>query len=1031
MRLRKQSIQNLIQAINLPEHLQRYIEIKRSGGNAVAKCAFHQDSSPSMYVYAEHYHCFACKAHGSILDYEMHRTGHSFREVVESLAEQYNIPLEYETSGSAQQNALQNERFEKIQRDLEKTYAFFKTNCAQRTTGLNNKEQAALRILTQPMLQHLDVLYTGNSEEYRQHFSLCNLEQFVSFNYANCLAFPLYKENGKISGFYLSRNLAEVTDIENISLSSFCEFLNIGYRIVTPFPKRTLQCLNWQQIRAQVVKQKQVYIVTEFIDFSKLYCLENAGVVLILENQLSLAMIKEFSAKVSQVVMVLLNVIKNKAFLWNTFKESINISNLNFEVLKIMCTEEALSSQEFDKFKQNTKKLWEEIIDNFIQQIPGTNKLAEFNKKILPIFYKITEQSRRELLLEEIAKTYFSSSKVIFTQSRSRQFLSDKQQQPLRVVEQQPSVKDSQFKPTEIPKQNDPTPDLTLNNEHYKEYLEKTIQFYHRILFSQFPFALEARAYLEKRGFTKEHLQKWRIGLCPNSHELARKLENKQVPLEPLSALGLLKKSKQGNGYYDFFHDRIIIPIYSHNGEPVGLSGRIFSENHSQKQAYFPKYINSPESKIFAKAQILFNFYAAMQAIVSYGYVIVVEGYMDCISLVNAGVTNTVAVMGTSLTHYHLETLSKVTKRIVLCFDSDTAGKNAAKRSFTNVFHCKEAELECLVLPEGKDPDEFIKKFGVKEFLDLISQTVPLLTQVSEWLFIEANRDSETFLRLLKQQILPAILQHPEPQVQNESLHFLCDRYFNNLYPEDLRREMQNIAGMQPKTYFKKELENQSTPLTTIEWPALTVTEVKLILSLVHAKFSELPERLCNVALAQGSEIEANERICALAISNQMSKMSFSVYLEFLSAMVENQHISLLDLSNSNEIPFSEQAKLVIAYVNSDVHVLYQYKMEELLKESLPARVSMVSFKNIWDLKNSGFLRFQLRNIRLSAQRGVIAAFIAEALLQLELEYIDNALKAFSSFHFDNEIDEQFHYLITERTRRKREFGSFSTFSLQ
>jgi hypothetical protein len=105
--------------------------------------------------------------------------------------------------------------------------------------------------------------------------------------------------------------------------------------------------------------------------------------------------------------------------------------------------------------------------------------------------------------------------------------------------------------------------------------------------------------------------------------------------------------------------------------------------------------------------------------------------------------------------------------------------------------------------------------------------------------------------------------------------------------------------------------------------------------------------------------------------------------------------------------------------------------MEELLKESLPVGVSMISFKNIWDLKNSGFLRFQLRNIKLSSQRGVLSAFTAEALLQLELEYIDNALKAFSSFHFDNEIDKQFHDLVRERTRRSKEFGSFESFNLQ
>lgn len=1004
------------------------MEIKRSGGNAVAKCVFHQDASPSMYVYPQHYHCYACKAHGSIIDYEMHRTGYHFRDVVENLAQQYHIHLEYETSTDEKKNALLHERFEKMQRDLENALVFFQEKLAklkQNTEEYAFVSQELIALIGHQTFQHLSILYTGSEQEYNAYFNESTISELTAFNFANRFAFPLYKENGKLSGFFLSRELKEFELHSKQPLEAFCHFLSQGYQILTPFPKRTLKCLNWQQIRAQIAQQKTVYVVTEFSDFCNLHAHGVTNIVLSLESHLSANILKEFSAKVANIVLVVVNLLKNKAFFWNTFKEVINISHLNFEVLKLNISDKNFTFEDFLKLKSNTKKLWEEIIDNFMHVIPSINRLSEFNRKLLPLFYKIEEQSRRDLLLEQIAQKYFSSSKIIFSKRNTLDVDTNSVQ---KIIDTEVKDKNTKtFASNLIKSQNVEDSDI----ENCKKYLEKTIIFYHKILLTNFPVAVEARKYLEQRGFTLDLIEKWRLGLCPASHELAKKIEKKVVPLEPLLTLGLVKKSKMGDGYYDFFHDRIIIPIYGHAGESLGLSGRIFSQQHTARQTFLPKYINSLESKLFAKAHILFNFYAAMQSIVAYGYVIIVEGYMDCISLVNAGITNTVAVMGTSLTNFHIEALAKVTKRIVLCFDSDSAGLQATKRSFANVYHTKAIELEYLALPEGKDPDEFIKKFGAKEFLNLMANTVPLLNQLAAWLFIEAGQDSEVFLRLIKQQILPIVLQHSDLEVQNEALHFLCDKYFKNVYPDELRKELKGALAVGKRPHVTHEIVSHTETFAGIEWSVLTIIEVKLILSLVHAKFIELPERLQNVALEQGSGIEVNERICALAISNQMSKMSFSVYLEFLSAMVENQHISLLDIAESHDFQFSEQAKLVIAYVNSDVHILYQYKMEELLKENLPASVSMVSFKNIWDLKNSGFLRFQLRNIRLSAQRGVIAAFIAEALLQLELEYIDNALKAFSSFHFDNEIDEQFHDLVTERTRRSKEFGSSDTFSLQ
>lgn len=1009
------------------------MEVKRSGGNAVAKCPFHPDSSPSLYIYQNNYHCFACKAHGTVIDYEMHRTGAAFREAIESLSQTYQIPLEYDTSNEERQNYAKNDYFEGQNKDLEKMHLFFKENL---DLFIQNQIQMISNefkdFLINKLKKQIDFVYTGNNSTYLKFIESISLRDNIKVDLSERIAFPLYKESGKLCGFAYSKKILDWQNLSLFSENDFLLYLN-HLEVFTPFPKSALYCLNWQQARNQVANQKYIVVTSNFYDLFSLLSAGKKNTITCLQIKIDIPLAKVFTKKVPRVIIAVSEQVNQNAFLWKTFLETIVLGDITFDTVFCSIHPDKNSLEDINKIFLNTKPLWDEILNKFFDSVPASIKLDEFRKTLLPIFNKIDDNTRKELLLDNIATKYFGSSKKIFFNQNYPMYKlknSDKNNSVNTLslktkYETSPEIKEPAK--VEIPISEDKSEKFY---EIEKEFIAKSVYFYHKILLSELPVAKAARLYLEERGIYLEHILKWSFGFCPSSNELAKKVEKNLVPAAPLLELGLIKKSKINDGYYDFFHDRIIIPIHGHDGMIIALSGRIFNPFIQQKMKELPKYINSSESAIFAKSNVLYNFYSALQSIVSYGFVVVVEGYMDCISLVNAGVTNTVAVMGTSITHAHMEALSKVTKRIILCFDSDKAGQNAARRTFFIAYPFQGIDLEYLEIPDGKDPDDFIKKYGVNDFRSLIPKTVPLLTQVCQWIFEESSFKPELFLRQVKEHLLPIILQHPDKQAQEEALVFLCDKYFENVYPSDLRSEMESLTSLHIKSHFVKEV-SKSEAFSLEEWPAFSVTEVKLILSLVHSRFYELPIRLRNVAQGLSSSEEANERICALAISNQMSKTSFTVYLELLSAMVENQHVSLIELEDLDKYSFSHQAKVVLAYANSDVHILFQYKMEELLKESLPVGVSMISFKNIWDLKNSGFLRFQLRNIKLSSQRGVLSAFTAEALLHLELEYIDNALKAFSSFHFDNEIDKQFHDLVRERTRRSKEFGSFESFNLQ
>ncbi len=230
-----------------------------------------------------------------------------------------------------------------------------------------------------------------------------------------------------------------------------------------------------------------------------------------------------------------------------------------------------------------------------------------------------------------------------------------------------------------------------------------------------------ARSYLAERKIKVNTQRAFGLGYSPDSWSaLKNYLEKENIDLEKAMDLGLLDRKERG-AYYDKFRDRIIYPIFSTNGRVVGFGGRILTEKENA-----PKYLNSSESKIYSKRKILYGLYHAKEEIRKLDKAILVEGYMDLITLYQAGVKNVVASSGTSLTDEQVQLLSRFTKNIVVLFDADTAGENAALRSIELLLK-RDFEIRMLALPEGEDPDSFINKYGVEEFREELDRSVNFL----------------------------------------------------------------------------------------------------------------------------------------------------------------------------------------------------------------------------------------------------------------------------------------------------------------
>ncbi len=231
-----------------------------------------------------------------------------------------------------------------------------------------------------------------------------------------------------------------------------------------------------------------------------------------------------------------------------------------------------------------------------------------------------------------------------------------------------------------------------------------------------------AIAYLKKRGLTGETAVRFGIGYAPAGWQNldAAFPDSGKTPTSPLVEAGLVIESDDGKRY-DRFRDRIIFPILNLKGMIVGFGGRVLDQGE-------PKYLNSPETPLFEKGRELYNLFAARKAIREAGRVIVVEGYMDVVALSQHGIAYAVAALGTATTPYHVQKLLRHTDNVVFCFDGDNAGRKAAWRALEDTLAqlVDGKNVGFLFLPEGEDPDSYIRSFGKEAFERLLKQTLPL-----------------------------------------------------------------------------------------------------------------------------------------------------------------------------------------------------------------------------------------------------------------------------------------------------------------
>ena len=363
------------------------------------------------------------------------------------------------------------------------------------------------------------------------------------------------------------------------------------------------------------------------------------------------------------------------------------------------------------------------------------------------------------------------------------------------------------------------------SSEHKKELYEinrEAARFYYRKMREQ---VNPGYTYMKDRGISEETMNRFGIGYADGSwHSLLEHMEGLGISREKLLKLGLISQSK--GRYYDKFRDRVIFPIINAGGKVIGFGGRILGDGN-------PKYLNSQESEVFQKKNNLYNLNLAKTDITKEDRIVLVEGYMDVISLYQAGIRNVCASLGTALTENQARLIRRYTKNVILSYDADEAGQNAAMRG-VDILYAEGLRPKVLRITDGKDPDDFVKKNGRPAFAKLMDDALPFgdfkIARIGSRYDLADEAQRLDYLR----DVIGA-LQAMKPMEADLYINKIAEQ--TGISVQAIRREYETgrqEEPVRPVRHYEREMPDA---------PEITSAERTLLkLMLMDLRYTEIPE---------------------------------------------------------------------------------------------------------------------------------------------------------------------------------------------
>lgn len=449
------------------------------------------------------------------------------------------------------------------------------------------------------------------------------------------------------------------------------------------------------------------------------------------------------------------------------------------------------------------------------------------------------------------------------------------------------------------------------------------------------------RDYVEKRKLKPETIEEFKIGFAPAEWDsLTLYLQKNKVQMPLAEEAKLVKARKEGNGYFDLFRDRLMFPILSPRGEVVAFGGRIYDQGE-------PKYLNSPETLVFSKSRILYGLPHTAKYIRAEDSVVLVEGYMDAVSLFQAGLQNVAATMGTALTVDHAKLVKRMTSNVVVLFDGDDAGQMAAERSLS-ILLSQGLYPKGLILTDAKDPDEYINKFGLDAMKSKIEKSSDLFSVVlTSWMKDYRGEASQKVK--LADRLKPIF-------------DSIIDLRLKKLYLDEAAQKM-HVAS----EWLRAALVSQNSGYN--KSPAAPVSEVEpepkkptiSKISLQKASITELS--LIKSALKSRANFEFLRKICEEEFPNSEGSLDIS-YKQFLSQLIHLGVVQILEKAQEfyRQSPdrFDKFISLLIENVEQPELLFSKIEMDDSERERIEKYITDV-FKKI----QQNFLRQKSKEMAL------------------------------------------------------------------
>ncbi len=455
-------------------------------------------------------------------------------------------------------------------------------------------------------------------------------------------------------------------------------------------------------------------------------------------------------------------------------------------------------------------------------------------------------------------------------------------------------------------------PESGIPSDALRRAMAEAAGFFKRMLLESAE-AREPLAYLQGRGIAGETIDRFQLGYSPAGGDvLIQRLQKKGISLESLLECGLAKRSEDGTRHYDAFRGRIMFPITDPRGRIIAFGGRALGDHQ-------PKYLNSPETRLYNKSRNLFGLSFSREAIKKLDFAILVEGYMDFVVPFQYGVENLVASLGTSLTPQQVQLLGRYTREVVVNYDPDSAGLAATQRSL-DLFLEEDFRVRVLRLPDGLDPDAFIRKAGAIEYRSRLSDSSPYLDFV-----LEAAMHSQGSLDIPRNKI----------QVLNKVLPYLAklpnaversDYVFR--FARKLRIDDQQMLAEVKKAAQQKKTRLPDAPLASVG--AMKFAEKRLLQVLLHGAALQ-PEILSGCAVRDLEGLAAGKIFSAIFESFRNGEVSTFESLHRRFAGEPEQ--ALLAQLQMEEVPEDLSLSHAVSFYNALRKIrLGSYKQEILEK---------------------------------------------------------------------------------------------------